>query len=153
MNALDIGTLSSSYGEAFPLVIGEAMACGIPCVVTDVGDCGYLVGDTGRVVPSRDPVALARAWDELIDLGPSGRVRLGQAARARIEALFSLPHVVAEYRALYCRLLGGGSDLQAMGSVGGQSGGGEAGAVRQQEWIEPHPERDRPSIRGSTADG
>jgi glycosyltransferase involved in cell wall biosynthesis len=133
MNALDIGTLSSSYGEAFPLVIGEAMACGVPCVVTDVGDSGYLVGNTGRVVPPRDPVALARAWEDLIDLGPSGRLRLGQTARARIEAHFGLRHVVAEYRALYRRLLGGGSELQAMGSVGGQSGSATAGAVRQRE--------------------
>ena len=115
LNALDLGTLSSSYGEAFPLVIGEAMACGVPCVVTDVGDCGHLVGDTGRVVPPRDPAALARAWEELIELGTAGRSRLGRAARARVEEHFGLPHVIAEYAALYRRLLGA-PGVQAVGS-------------------------------------
>ena len=105
MSALDVGALSSSYGEAFPLVIGEAMACGVPCVVTDVGDSGHLVGDTGRVVPPRDPAALAAAWEELVDLGAEGRVRLGRAARARIEAHFSLAQVAAGYAGLYRRLL------------------------------------------------
>jgi glycosyltransferase involved in cell wall biosynthesis len=99
--ALDVGTLSSSYGEAFPLVIGEAMACGVPCAVTDVGDSGFLVGETGRVVPPRDPEALARAWEELCALGPEGRRRLGEAARARVEASFALPRVAGQYASLW----------------------------------------------------
>ena len=107
MNALDIGTLSSSYGEAFPLVIGEAMACGVPCVVSDVGDSRYLVGDTGRVVPPRDPEALAQAWQDLLELGSAGRRRLGQAARERVESQFSLSRIMAEYTSLYHRLLNG----------------------------------------------
>jgi glycosyltransferase involved in cell wall biosynthesis len=106
MNALDIGTLCSASGEAFPLVIGEAMACGVPCVVTDLGDCAHLVGDTGRVVPPGSAEALARAWEELIHLGPEGRERLGLKARQRIEAYFSLPRIAADYAAVYCGLLG-----------------------------------------------
>ncbi len=106
LNGLDICTLSSAYGEAFPLAIGEAMACGIPCVVTDIGDCAFLVGDTGRVVPPRDPEALARAWDGLIRLDPDGRRRLGLAARERIAAHFSLPRIAEAYAALYRRVLG-----------------------------------------------
>jgi glycosyltransferase involved in cell wall biosynthesis len=104
MRALDVGALSSAYGEAFPLAVGEAMACGVPCVVTDVGDSAFLVADTGRVVPARDPDALAGAWEELLLLGPEGRRRLGQRARARVEEHFTLPRVAAQYAALWSRL-------------------------------------------------
>jgi glycosyltransferase involved in cell wall biosynthesis len=101
MAALDVCTLSSAYGEAFPLAIGEAMACGVPCVVTDLGDCAHLVGDTGGVVPPRDPAALAAAWEAMARLGPDGRGRLGLAARERIARNFALADVVERYAALY----------------------------------------------------
>ncbi len=99
--ALDISSTSSSYGEAFPNVIGEAMSCGVPCVVTDVGDSAWIVSDTGKVVPPKNPEALAKAWQELIDLGADGREALGRAARARIIECFSLNSVVADYERLY----------------------------------------------------
>jgi glycosyltransferase involved in cell wall biosynthesis len=106
VNALDLCTLSSAYGEAFPLSIGEAMACEVPCVVTDLGDCGHLVGDAGRVVPPRDPEALAAAWEALVALGPEGRRTLGRAARARIAERFDLRRVAEAYEALYRRVPG-----------------------------------------------
>jgi glycosyltransferase involved in cell wall biosynthesis len=118
LSAIDIGTLSSAYGEAFPLAIGEAMACGAPCVVTDVGDCADLVGDTGRVVPPRDPDALAQAWEALVSLGEDGRRRLGFAARERIAARFSLPRIVAEYAGLYRQAIGGTGAPTARGRAG-----------------------------------
>jgi glycosyltransferase involved in cell wall biosynthesis len=99
--ALDIASLSSAYGEAFPMVIGEAMSCGVPCAVTDVGDSAWIVGNTGRIVPPRDSEALANAWKELIELGAEGREALGKAARARIIEHFSLDSVVAKYETLY----------------------------------------------------
>lgn len=102
--ALDVASSSSFYGEAWPLVVGEAMACGIPCVVTDVGDSALIVGDTGRVVPPKDPKALADAWHELLTMSPGERVRLGLAARRRIEEHFSLPDAVAQYEQLYKKL-------------------------------------------------
>ncbi len=101
MSALDIATLASAYGEAFPLVIGEAMACGVPCVVTDVGDSKWIVGDTGKVIPPKNSQALADAWQELITIGTIARTALGKAARARIQQNFALDTVVAQYQALY----------------------------------------------------
>jgi glycosyltransferase involved in cell wall biosynthesis len=87
LNALDIATLCS-VSEGFPNAVGEAMACGLACVVTDVGDAGYLVGGSGIVVPPRDPAALAQAWHSLFD--PDVRARRGELARARILEHFSV---------------------------------------------------------------
>jgi glycosyltransferase involved in cell wall biosynthesis len=99
--ALDIACSSSSFGEGFPNVIGEAMACGVPCVVTDVGDSALIVGDTGKVVLPRDPAALASAWRDLIDQGETMRLRLGEAARSRIKKNFDLQSIARRYENLY----------------------------------------------------
>ena len=99
--AMDIATTASVSGEAFPIVIGEAMACEIPCVVTDVGDSRLIVGNTGEVVAPRDSSALAQAWRGLIEAGPELRRRLGMAARRRIEQNFALPAIVGRYQAVY----------------------------------------------------
>jgi glycosyltransferase involved in cell wall biosynthesis len=101
---VDVLCLSSAFGEGFPNVLGEAMACGIPCVSTDVGDARSIIGDTGLVVPVRDPASLAHAMIDLIDRGPAAREYLGRAARARIESEYSLPRVVDRYTALYSDL-------------------------------------------------
>jgi glycosyltransferase involved in cell wall biosynthesis len=101
----DVACLSSTWGEGFPNVLGEAMACGVPCVTTDVGDAGAIVGDTGLVVPPGDPDALARALTALIDRGPAARAALGGAARARVAARYALPAIVLQYQALYTSLL------------------------------------------------
>lgn len=93
-SAFDIGTLCSAYGEGFPNVVGEAMACGAPCAVTDVGDAGLVVGDTGVVVPPRDPERLARAWEALLDRVATRRTEARQAARARIVEHFSVEVMV-----------------------------------------------------------
>lgn len=103
--ALDIACSSSLYGEAFPNAIGEAMSCGVPCVVTDVGDSAWIVGDAGRVVPPGDPEALAKAGKELISLGSEGRKALGKAARERIIESFSLDSIVYQYEQLYASIL------------------------------------------------
>ena len=99
-NALDISS-SSSWTEGCSNVIGEAMACGVPCVVTDVGENTYLVSDTGISVPSRNPEAFAEGLLRLIDAGASGRRQLGRAARRRIEEQFSMPTVARAYERLY----------------------------------------------------
>ena len=98
--ALDVAA-SSSISEAFPLAVGEAMACGVPCAATDVGDSALMIGQTGKVVPARDSEALAKAFDELLSLSPEAREHLGRCARARICELFDLDAVSARYHALY----------------------------------------------------
>lgn len=101
--ALDIA-VSSSISEAFPLTLGEAMSCGVPCVATDVGDSAFIIGETGRIVPPRDPAALADAWNELLAMQPQQRERLGTGARDRVCRLFDLTAVTRQYEALYERL-------------------------------------------------
>lgn len=98
--ASDIATLSS-FGEAFPNVIGEAMACGTPCVATDVGDVARIIGNTGVVVPLADAAALAAGWKRLLDIGTEERLHLGRAARERIIREYNLDKVVHEYQQLY----------------------------------------------------
>jgi glycosyltransferase involved in cell wall biosynthesis len=98
--ALDIAC-SASWGEGFSNTIGEAMACGVPCVVTDVGDSARLVADTGLSVPPRDPQGLAQAISRLISAGAAHRQELGAAARRRVESEFSLPVVARQYEKLY----------------------------------------------------
>jgi glycosyltransferase involved in cell wall biosynthesis len=66
-NALNIACSSSSDGEGFPNVLGEAMACGVPCVVTDIGDSAWIVDNKGVVVPPKNPEALKMAINELIE--------------------------------------------------------------------------------------
>jgi glycosyltransferase involved in cell wall biosynthesis len=98
--ALDIAT-SSSYGEAFPNIVGEAMACGVPCVVTDVGDSALIVGETGLVVSPGNPQELALAWKALINMVIEERSLLGQKARQRIADQYSLTAITKQYEALY----------------------------------------------------
>ncbi len=97
----------SSREEAFPNVVGEAMACGVPCVATDVGDCRHVIGNTGRIVPASDPVALREALCEMRLLNEDARLSLGVTARARIVEHFSLSATVDRYTILYNSILKG----------------------------------------------
>jgi glycosyltransferase involved in cell wall biosynthesis len=104
-SAIDIAT-SSSLSEAFPLSVGEAMACGAPCVVTNVGDSALIVGPTGKVVAPGNPDALAEAWRELIESGPEMRRYLGMTARYRVQQHFAMSATVERYQANYAQLAG-----------------------------------------------
>jgi glycosyltransferase involved in cell wall biosynthesis len=102
--ALDIAC-SASMAEGFSNAIGEAMASGVPCVVTDVGDNAFLIGSAGLAVPPGSSEALAGALAELVAAGPDRRRDVGEAARRRVEAEFSLPSVVRRYEDLYERVM------------------------------------------------
>ena len=101
MTGLDLCCLSSAFGEGFPNVLGEAMACGLPCAATDVGDARLILGDTGRVAAPGNPAALAEALDDLLDLPDAERHRLGAAARSRIEERYALDIIARRYLDLY----------------------------------------------------
>jgi len=103
--ALDLLTLTSR-GEGFPNVLGEAMACGVPCVATDVGDVAHLIGNAGRVVPAGRPDAIAQAWRQMLALTPHQRTAMGMRARRRICSQFSIGSMLARYEQLYQAISG-----------------------------------------------
>jgi glycosyltransferase involved in cell wall biosynthesis len=105
MQAMDVVT-SSSWGEAFPNVLGEAMACGVPCVTTDVGDSADIVGDTGIVVPPSDSGALAEGLLAMLAKDAPERERLGRAARERVAKHYTLPRIVERYAQMYREITG-----------------------------------------------
>jgi len=107
---LDILTLCSIYGEGFPNVLAEAMACGVPCVTTDVGDSAEIVGDSGLIVPTRDPQSLIGGWRSLLEGSVKGA---GTLARARIAAHYGLRRMCADYESLYHSLAVSGSAVPA----------------------------------------
>ena len=103
--ALDAST-SSSNTESFSNVIVEAMACGVPCVVTDVGDSRSIVGGAGIVVPPGSPAALVDAWRSLLGMPASRRSSMGAAARRRVTEEYSIETMVARFGELYAQIAG-----------------------------------------------
>ena len=98
--ALDVA-VSPSWNEGFSNTLGEALACGIPCVATRVGDSEGLVGSAGRTVPPGDLAAMTTALQELLTLTSAARRELGELGRQRMEAAFSLRAVARHYELLY----------------------------------------------------
>lgn len=100
MNALDVFCLSSR-SEGFPNVLGEAMACGVPCVTTDVGDARLVLGDDRWVAPPGSARDLADRLSALLDLPDDERQELGSVQRLRIERDFGIDAAWRQYLQLY----------------------------------------------------
>lgn len=100
-SALDVNVLASAYGEAFPNVIAEAMACGTPVVATDVGDSSTILGPHGALIAPKDPDALASAIIEtLMDLNlddPIDEDDRGTALRQHVNDNFSSAIMLGRY--------------------------------------------------------
>ena len=127
-NALDVVCLCS-VSEGFPNVIGEAMACGRHCVVTDVGDCRILVGDAGVVVPPNDPKALAEGLRQALTAsgGSNGR------GRRRILEHFTVTRLTDRTEKLLLRLCFDSSTRRAGVSYPGSHGNSGKSVVRYRE--------------------
>ncbi len=103
MTGIDVH-VSASHTEAFPNVIGEAMAGGTPSVATDVGDSAWIIGDTGKVVPRGKMQALAEGITDLLIMPAENRKAIGSKARARIKEEFEIGKVAAIYQQYFFHL-------------------------------------------------
>lgn len=97
LSGVDIFALSSQWGEAFPNVIGEAMASGVPCIATDVGDSAIIIADTGLIAPPGDAAALTEAILKLLRQPAERRKALGEAARKRVAEHYALSAIRRQY--------------------------------------------------------
>jgi glycosyltransferase involved in cell wall biosynthesis len=96
--AFDVATLCSAFGEGFPNVLTEAMACGVPCVATDVGACREIIEGHGQIVPPRDPDALVQAWTSML----AGPIELlGRKARASACDHYGIDRICEFYESIY----------------------------------------------------
>lgn len=104
MNSIDLLVLCSSYGEAFPNVLNEAMSCGTPCVTTNIGDSALIVGNTGWVIPPNDSDALAQAINKALEEKQSNQklwIQREKDCRNRVINNFSLEMMTKKYLKLW----------------------------------------------------
>lgn len=105
MNGIDVYVQSSSYGEGFPNVVAEAMACETPCIVTDVGDASLLVGNTGWIVPPNDPIHMANALEK--SFYESDSIKWNQRSnkvRSKISNNFDISIMIKNYNKLWANV-------------------------------------------------
>ena len=104
MNGIDIYIQSSSYGEGFPNVVAEAMSCGTPCIVTDVGDASYIVDKIGWVVPPNNETRLFRVIESITDqIGTNKWNKRSKDARLRIKKNFNIKKMINSYNKLWIK--------------------------------------------------
>jgi len=105
MNGLDIHVLSSSYGEGFPNVVAEAMGCGTPCIVTDVGDSALIVGKTGWVVPPKNSIKLAKAIEKALNEKNTNKWnKRCNKARLRVKKNYNISRMVKLYNKVWSKV-------------------------------------------------
>ena len=105
MNGLDLHVLSSSYGEGFPNVLAESMACGTPCITTDVGDSGFIVGKTGWVVPPNNSIKLSQAMESALkEIGTFKWNKRCIEARLIIKKKFSINKMLKSYNKAWIKV-------------------------------------------------
>lgn len=101
-NGIDLFVQSSSYGEGFPNVVAESMACKTPCVVTNVGDSSFILGDTGWIVPPNNPFKLAKSIQTALDeIGKKKWIIRGDRSRSRIKKNFNINKMINSYNYLW----------------------------------------------------
>lgn len=93
--------VSASVSEAFSNSIGEALCCGVPCVVTDVGDSAWLVDDAGWVVPAQDAISMSNACQQILAASPAERAALSHRARQRMEQNFDITVIARQYKEIW----------------------------------------------------
>lgn len=103
-SSLDLFTSSSAWGEGFPNVIGEAMACEVPCVVTSVGDSADIVDSCGVIVPPSSPESLSGGWERALEMNKS---ETGVNSRRRIVNQYDVELMISKTEEIYSRLLEG----------------------------------------------
>ena len=104
VSGLDCLAVASAWGEGFPNVLAEAMACEVPCVTTDVGDAAAIVADPERVISPRDQKAMVEVVDRMLQLEKQQRQKIGQEERARILENYPIAKIVKQYEDLWVDL-------------------------------------------------
>ncbi|WP_394186297.1 glycosyltransferase [Pseudoalteromonas tetraodonis] len=106
MNSLDIHILSS-LGEGFPNVLAEAMACGVPCIATDVGDSAVIVGDLGWLLPPSEPILLKQIISNAIEFKNNKESWLSRkkGCAERIRNNFEIKNMISSYERVWLNSL------------------------------------------------